>query len=170
MTALGAVSRKVLGVDGSSDVDLPLTGTAGLECRSGGATNDHQIVVKFGSSVTFNNAALTSGTGSVSGTTGSGSTQPVINLTGITNAQALAVTLFGVNDGTNVTDIQVPMRVLLGAITGNGMVNASDVGQVKANSGQTTGAANFRSDVTVSGGINSSDIGVVNSQSGTALP
>ena len=29
------------------DINLPLTGTSGIECRSGGATNDYQVVFTF---------------------------------------------------------------------------------------------------------------------------
>src|SRR5205807_4041157 len=36
-----AVSRKVHGAAGTFDVPLPLTGNVGVECRSGGATNDY---------------------------------------------------------------------------------------------------------------------------------
>src|SRR5207302_6154112 len=43
--AQSAVSRKTHGGAGDFDVDLPLTGTSGVECRSGGATNDFTMVV-----------------------------------------------------------------------------------------------------------------------------
>ena len=42
--------------------------------------------------------------------------------------------------GTSTADVTVPMSLLLGDTTGNGMVNASDVGQTKAQSGQTVSA------------------------------
>ena len=58
------------------------------------------------------------------------------------------------------------MGVLLGDTTANGTVNSSDIGQAKANSGQTTTSANFRTDVTANGVINSSDIGTVKANSG----
>ena len=45
------------------DINLPLTGDAGIECRSGGASNDYQIVFSFPSSVTFTNASVTAGYG-----------------------------------------------------------------------------------------------------------
>jgi hypothetical protein len=49
-------------------------------------------------------------------------------------------------------------------------VNASDVGQTKANSGQPVDASNFRTDVMVSGSINGSDVALVKSKAGTFLP
>jgi hypothetical protein len=59
-----------------------------------------------------------------------------VNLTGVTNAQRITVTLGNVNDGTNVGDVAVPMGVLAGDTNGNGTVNAGDIGQTKAQSGQ----------------------------------
>ena len=62
------------------------------------------------------------------------------------------------------------MAILVGDTNGNGSVTASDIGQTKAQSGQPTTAANFRTDVNANGSITASDIGLVKSMSGTALP
>ncbi len=40
-----------------------MAGTAGIECRSGGATNDYQLVLNFPTSVTFTSASVTTGVG-----------------------------------------------------------------------------------------------------------
>ncbi len=81
------------------------------------------------------------------------------------------ITLTNVNDGTNVGDVAIPFRVLVGDTNGNGSVTASDIGEVKGQSGQAVTAANFRTDVTANGGsITASDIGLVKSASGTQLP
>ena len=81
------------------DINLPFTGNSGIECRSGGATNDYQVVFTFPGSVTFNSAAVTAGAGTVSGTSGSGTTTVTVNLTGVANAQTVTATLLGVNNG-----------------------------------------------------------------------
>jgi uncharacterized MnhB-related membrane protein len=47
-------SRKTHGAAGNFDVDLPLSGPPGIECRSGGATNDYTIVLIFAAEVTVN--------------------------------------------------------------------------------------------------------------------
>jgi CSLREA domain-containing protein len=175
-----AVSRKTHGAAGMFDADLPLSGSAGIECRSGGATNDHQLVVTFGTSITVNGspqAQVTAGTGQI-GTGGipNGGEVTVdagvvtVPLTNVTNAQMITVTLFGVNSGPSTNNVSIPLRMLLGDTTGNGTVNASDVSQTKSRSGQAVDATNFRSDVTVSGSINASDVGLVKSRSGTSLP
>jgi hypothetical protein len=161
-----AVSRKVHGAMGAGDINLPLTGTLGVEPRTGGGSGNHQIVVTFTAPVTLSRAQVTSGIGSVSSLSVVGP-EVTIDLTGVADAQTITVTLFGVN---NATDVAVPMGVLLGDTTGNGTVNASDIAQTKANSGQSLTQANFRTDVTVSGAINASDIALVKSKSGSALP
>ena len=81
--------------------------------------------------------------------------------------------MFNVTDslGYNSSSIPVTFGILLGDTNGNGSVTATDIGQVKSQSGQAVTAANFRADVTASGGsINASDIGLVKSVSGTVLP
>jgi hypothetical protein len=90
------VSRKTHGGAGTFDINLPLTGSVGVECRSGGATNDYQMVISFATPVTVGGASVTSGTGSVSSFSVSGS-QVTVNLAGVTNAQRITVTLSNVN-------------------------------------------------------------------------
>ena len=170
ITPSAAVSRKTHTAEHVFDINLPLTGAPGIECRSGGANSDHQLVLTFPGAVTFNNAAITSGTGTVSGTSGNGTSQVIVNLTGVVDAQVIRVTLSGVNDGSVTSEMSVRMGVLLGDTTSNGAVNSSDISQTKSQSGQAVSASNFRQDVTANGSINSSDISLVKSRSGTALP
>jgi hypothetical protein len=169
---VSVVSRKTHGSAGDFVVDLPLTGNPGIECRGIGTTNDHKVVVTFANLVTVNGnpqASVTSGTGTVSNVTVTGSTVTV-DLTGVANAQTITITLFSVTDGINTGDVSIPMAILGGDTTNNRAVNASDVGQTKADSGNTTDISNFREDVNVNGVINASDISFVKSKSGTSLP
>jgi plastocyanin len=167
--AQSAFSRKVHGGCCYFDVPLPLAGNVGIECRTGGATNDYQMIINFGSSVTVGSASVTSGTGSVSSFTVSGP-QVTVNLTGVTNAQRITVTLFNVNDGTHMGDVPVSMGVLIGDVNGSAAVNASDVSLTKAQVGQLVGMSNFREDVNASGTITATDVAIVKSDVGTALP
>jgi hypothetical protein len=172
-TPTSAVSRKSHGTAGTFDVDLPLTGNVGIECRRGGPNKDYQVVVTFPSAVTFSGAMATpgqGGTGSVSSTSSSADgTQVTVNLTNASNAQTITLTLFGVNGGTISNDISVQMAILVGDTNANRAVNSSDVSESKSQSGQTVGASNFRADVTGNGAINSSDVLLVKSNSGTGL-
>jgi hypothetical protein len=62
------------------------------------------------------------------------------------------------------------MSILIGDTNDNGTVNASDVAQTKAQSGQTITNSNFREDVNGNGVINASDVSLVKSKSGTGVP
>jgi hypothetical protein len=170
---VSAVSRKAHGTAGTFDVDL-LPPSAGIECRSGGANGDYQVVVTFAVPITGLSSAAAvpaaGGTASVVGTPIVNNNQVTINLTNVSNAQRFNINLLGVNDGTSTRDISVPMGLLIGDTTGNGAVNSSDIAQTQSQSGQVVNASNFREDVTANGQINSSDIATVQSKSGTALP
>jgi len=167
--AQSAFSRKTHGAAGTFDVPLPLTGNVGIECRSGGATNDYQMIINFATSVTVGSASVTSGTGSVSNFSVGGS-QVTVNLTGVTNVQRITVTLFNVNDGTHMGNVPISMGVLIGDVNGNAAVNASDVSLTKSQVGNAVSGSNFREDVNANGLINSVDVALVKSKVGTALP
>jgi hypothetical protein len=166
-----AVSRKTHGAN-NFDVPLPLSGTPGVECRNGqGAGTDHKIVVTFVNPISgVGGASVTSGTGSVSGSPVVAGNTITVNLTGVTNAQTINVTLNNVNDGSTTGNIVVPMSVLKGDTNGNKTVNAGDVTQTKTQVGMAVGAGNFRTDVNVNGSINAGDVTLVKSSVGTSVP
>ena len=166
-----AVSRKVHGGAGTFDIDLPLVpigGAVGIEDRTGVVAGAHQMVVTFATPVTVSGVAVTSGTGSA--TFGVSGAVVTVDLTGVTNAQRLGVTLMNVNNGTSTGDVLIPMGVLSGDTNASGGVTAGDVAQTKAQSGNTTVAGNFRTDVNASGSISAGDVALVKSRSGTVLP
>jgi hypothetical protein len=168
------VSRMTHTGAGTFDVNLPFTGARGVECRIGGASGNYTMVFQFANSLTsVGNAAVMSGTGSVSSRAiGVNDHEYVVNLTGVTNAQYITISLTNVQDSAgNTGNIVSPqMGVLVGDTTANGSVNSSDIAQTQSQSGQPVTSNNFREDVTVNGAINSSDVSLVQSKSGTALP
>ncbi len=165
-----AVSRKVQGDAGAFDIDLPLAGASGVECRYGDANGDYQIVVIFANDVTFSFAAVVLGAGSVASASGSGTSEVTVNLTGVSNAQIISVGLFDLNDGTETTNLVIPMGILIGDVDGNRVVNASDVVRAKLQLGQPVTGSNFRTDVIPNGVINASDVFQVKFRLGTSLP
>ena len=167
--ATSAFSRKTHGGAGTFDITLPPTGNPGIEDRTGVTAGAHQIIVTFANNVTVSGATVSSGTGNVNSFSVSG-VQVTVNLTGVADIQRLTVTLNNVNDGTTAGDVAVPMAFLLGDTNGSGTVSASDVSQTKAQSGNTAGAGNFRTDVNSSGSISASDVALVKSKSGNSLP
>lgn len=167
-----AVSRKTHGVKGDFDVDLPLTGTPGVECRTGGANGDHTIIVTFNNGVVSGNASVTGGTGSVNGAPVFADNTMTISLTGVANAQTVTVTLNAVTDEFSqmLPDSTINASFLLADSGGNGVVNASDVSQTKSRVGQAVDATNFRSDANANGTLNASDVAQAKANVGSGLP
>src|SRR5207249_4692270 len=104
LTALA--SRKVHGSAGTFDIDLPLSGSPGIECRSGGASGDYQLVFTFANPITsVGGATVTTGTGSIS----SRNIDPndahnyFVTLSGVTNAQRITVGLANVTDSAGTS-------------------------------------------------------------------
>jgi hypothetical protein len=171
---LSASSRLTHPGAGTFDVDLPLAGPLGVECRNG--SGNYLIVLHFNSALAGGNASVTGhnpagGTGSVSSVTISGS-DLLVNLTGVSDDQILTLTATNVTDinGTTLPSAAVNIGFAIGDTTGDKTVNSADIAQTKSQSGTLVGPTNFREDVTLDGNINSSDVGLVKSRSGTGLP
>jgi hypothetical protein len=166
----GAVSRKMHGAVGPFDVPLPFSGEPGVECRSSGG--NHALVFGFTNNIVSGSATVTSGTGTAAAPTFSGNTMTV-NLSGVADVQKITVTLNNVTDaaGQVLPSTAVSMNVLAGDTNANKQVNATDIGQTKAQSGVAVSAANFRLDVNASGGsINATDISLVKARAGSSVP
>jgi hypothetical protein len=93
----------------------------------------------------------------------------LVNLTRVGNAQTIVLTLAGVNDGINTSNVQATMGVLIGDVTADSVVNSTDVNQVQSQLGQPVTTSNFRDDVKADGVINHNDVNMVKSKSGTGL-
>ena len=101
---------------------------------------------------------------------GSDAHQYIINLTGVTNVQTIVVTLTGVSDGTNTSNVQATMGVLFGDVSGNGTVSNTDVASVKSQVAAPVDSSNFRDDVTANGIISNTDVSSTKAQVGTIIP
>ena len=169
------VSRKVHGATGTFDLPVDATvsigGAVTVEPRTIGS--GHVIVFQFdgpiaiaGSATVMDSAGMPLG----SATPGA-STNPnevIVTLTGIPDNRRVTVTLAGVNNA--VSPPPVSIGFLVGDVNNTRSVNSSDISGVKARSGQTTTALNFKFDVNASGAVNSSDISAVKARSGLTLP
>jgi hypothetical protein len=171
---LGVSSRKTHGDAGTFDIGLPLTGNPGVECRTGGSNGDFTLVFTFANPITaVSNAQITSGPGHV--TTRSSGTDPheyIVNVTGVTNAQRVTVTLTGISDtaGNTTSSLAVTMGVLLGDVNGDGFVLSGDYTSTRQRSGTHLDGSTFKYDVNTDGFILSGDYTIVRQQSGTQLP
>ena len=160
------VSRKTHGSAGTFDVDLPLTGTPGIECRSGGTNGNYTVVFTFLNSVT---ACGVPSTGVAS--SGPNANQCTVGLTGVPNARYLTVTLTGPVDSTGATgNVSGIMGVLIGDVDASGRVDSSDVSLVRQQTLQTVTTSNFREDIDASGRIDATDVSIARQQTLTSLP
>ena len=160
-TLLSAVSRKNHGT-GTFEIPLPLTGNPGVECRSGGANGEHDVVFKFADPFAVTATATWNGNAATTSTAGS---EVTVHCSGVANAQTISVAL-----NSAAGNFSVQMGVLLGDTNGSHNVNSTDVSQTKGQAGHVVDQSNFQEDVTVNGVINSTDVSIVKTASGTALP
>ena len=165
---VAAASRK-----GHFDIDLPLTGPPGIECRSG-ANGNYTLTLTFNNPVTSVDGVATS-CGTLKTIKGDNSDphRIFVGLTGVScNADYLTLTLTNVHDdqGNTLPSVTVTAGLLLGDINGDGVVDSNDSHQTKLDRGQATDSGNFREDINTNGRIDAIDFAVVKSQLGTILP
>ena len=166
MQLTSAVSRKTHGSAGTFDINLPLTGQPGVECRNSGGNDT--LVFTFNSNPVSGKVSIMSGTAAVSGTATYNNNTMTVNLTGVTDAQTVMLMLSNVTDNFSrvLPDTTVRVSTLLGDTNGTRAVNASDVSQTKARVGQPVDATNFRSDVNANGTTNATDTSLVKANAG----
>jgi hypothetical protein len=183
LSLTSVVSEKTHGSSGNFDVNLALTGTRGVECRTpgnlpNGATGDYQLIFTFSNNLqSVGNATVSHAqntTASVASTAmGPKRNQYTVNLTNVSNAQYLQVNLNTVTDtlGNTLSVVSSPqMGVLVGDVSANGLVDSGDVFLVRQQTGQSTTGTNFRDDVNASGLIDSGDVFITRQHTATALP
>jgi hypothetical protein len=180
----GAVSRKSHGAAGTFDIPLPLTGSHGLECRTGPTAGAHNIIVAF-----QNNLTAVASLSATATTTGGMTTLPTptggiindaqgqprlysVNLTGVPDGSRVSLTLHGVADTAGSSgDITIPMDVLLGDANASGRTDNGDAIVVRNRSGVVpTDTATARADINCSGRVDNGDAIVIRNRSGQALP
>ena len=166
----GAVSRKTQGGAGTFDINLPFSGEPGVECRSSGG--NYTEVFTFDNNVVSGSAAVTGGTGNVSGSPTFSANTMTVNLIGVTDVQRITVTLTNVTDTFSqvLPSTAVSTNVLIGDVNGNKTVNATDVALVKSQVGQAVTGSNFREDVNADGSLTTSDVALTKSHVGDGLP
>lgn len=168
--APGLSRRRNSGSARDFDIDLPLTGEPGVECRN--TEGNHTFVVTFSNPPVNGSANVTSGMGSIAGSPAFNGNPMTINLIAVADVQKITVTLSKVIDsfGQLMPETSVSANILTGYTNGNKTVNATDIAQTKAQSGLPVSAANFLTDVNASGTITASDIAQLKAGAGNSLP
>jgi hypothetical protein len=165
------VSRKNHGAN-PFDIELPLVGAPGIECRTGGPNNEHTLIFSFAETLASVGSVSMTGTGDASGAIGPDTRQYIVNLDGVANEQIITVTLADVTDsaGRNSSSTSISMIVLAGDTNADKRVNVGDTNQTRSRSGQLTTDTNKRSDVNLDGRVNVGDTNFVRAHSGDFIP
>ena len=171
-TLIGVVSRKTHAAVGAFDIAIDtvpvITGAITVEPRTIGA--GHTVRFQFNNAITnAGTIAVVDGTNTnVPASAVASGNDVVVTIAALADNKRVTFTLTGVNGTVNPGPVS--MGFLLGDINNTRSVNASDISGVKARSGQTTTALNFKFDVNVTGAVNASDISAIKARSGLVLP
>jgi hypothetical protein len=166
--AVTVASRKTHGNRGVFDVNLPLTGTPGIEDRigQGANSNNHQVVFTFPEPVSVTSATC----GGTPATATPKGNQVTVDCNGIANEQTITVALAGVNDGCTIFNVSAPMGVLLGDVNATRGVDGNDVAAVQSHTRQPVNSdAMARFDVNVTGSIDGNDVALTQAHTRTSL-
>jgi len=171
------VSRKKHGtVEPSFDIDLPVQGPVGIECRTGPNAGEHTLIFKFTKNISsVATADVTMGVGEVNPTgtgPGPGLNEYTVNLTGVANAQTIVVTLNGVLDSTGAVanNVQAAMGLLEGDVNATRVVTGGDVNLCKIQQSQQVTESNFRTDINANGVITGADVNLIRAKQSSSLP
>ena len=173
LTLTAVQSRKAHGAAGNFDISIDTTQSIGgaltVEPRVMDAS--HQIVFQFDGPISASGTATaTDENGLAVGTVTAvaAANDVVVTLAGIPDIKFITITLVNVNGSVSPPPVSVGFMV--GDVNNTRSVNSSDISGVKARSGQTTTALNFKFDVNLTGTINSSDISAIKARSGQTMP
>jgi hypothetical protein len=173
LTLVSAASSKKQGNAGTFNIDLPLNGTPGVECRQGPLGTATSIVFTFSDTVNSVDSTSTS-CGRVISTTANGSTVTVLlkDIQTSCDGSDVTVTLTGVNGDSGTLDsAAVTFGMLAGDVNGDGTVDGNDLHSVRMNSGRgLVTEDNFRNDVSADGKVNHADISLTRAARGNSLP
>ena len=165
LNLISAASRLTHGTAGTFDVNMPLNGTSGVECRS---ATTYNAVFTFDTPVTSGEGTVIGGTATVGAITFSGNSM-MAQLTGVTSAEIVTLHTQNINgDGQPHGD--VPFGFLTADVNANRIVDRPDQQQIQANRGQPATASNFRDDINLSGIVDRPDLQSVQTNRGHSIP
>lgn len=163
-----AASRVAHG-NSAFDVALPLKGASGIEGRD--LSKGLSLVLSFDRPISGSSATISAGVATLSGKPAFAGNVMIINLTGVANAQELAVTISGAvgPGGTKAGPLVVRLRTLEGDINADGTVSRQDMNAVISRVGTAVDGATFRSDADANGTVSASDVNRARSQLGKTV-
>ena len=162
---ISAASVLTHGTAGSFAVNMPLTGTSGVEDR---IATTYNAAFTFDAPVTSGQVTVLSGTATVGAITFSGNTMTA-QLTGVTAAEVVTLHTQNIN-GDGQAHGDVPFGFLVGDADANRVVAKSDQTLVKGQRNQPVTSANFREDINADGKIKKPDVTLLRRNKGHTIP
>lgn len=168
LTLISAASRK-----GPFEVDLPLSGTPGIESRIASLRRPLTIVFKFEQGIAAVDPIGSASCGSLDDvrTDPEDPTQVLATYRSERcNGQNVTVTISHLtdDDGHTLATASVTMTLLLGDVTGDGVVDDADVRSMSDLLGETTSNSNFRADLDADHRVDRDDARLVRKKAGSA--
>jgi len=148
---------------------IPIAGAVSVEPRN--IASGHNVVFRF------NNIVNDPGTVTVVDANSSSIGNPAlsfsgnevsVSLSGLPDLKRVAITLSGVNGVYSPP--QATMGFMVGEITGNRAINASDISFARAQIGKPLSQFNFVADLDAMGAITQADVNAIKARSGSVLP
>jgi len=160
-----AASRLTHGPAGTFDVNMPLTGVSGVECRS---ATTYNAVFTFDVPVTSGQVTVIGGTATVGAITFSGNSMTA-QLTGVTTAEIVTLHTQNIN-GDGQAHGDVPFGFLVSDADASRVVDKPDKLLVQGQLNQPVTSANFREDLIPDGRIKNADLNLVKTNKGHSIP
>jgi len=165
LNLVSAASRLTHGTAGTFDVNMPLAGVSGVECRS---ATTYNAVFTFDAPVTSGEVTVTGGTATVGAITFSGNSMTA-QLSGVTTAEIVTLHTENINgDGQPHGD--VPFGFLVADADASRVVDKPDKLLVQGQLNQPVTSANFREDLIPDGRIKNADLNLVKTNRGHSIP
>ncbi len=165
LNLVSAASRLTHGPAGPFDVNMPLSGVSGVECRR---ATTYNAVFTFDAPVTSGEVSVVSGTATVGAITFSGNSMTA-QLTGVTSAEIVTLHTQNIN-GDNQPHGDVPFGFLTADADASRLVGKSDKTLVQGQLNQPVTSANFREDLNADGRIRNSDLNLVKANKNHSIP
>jgi len=162
---ISAASRLTHSTAGTFDVNMPLSGVSGVECRS---ATTYNAVFTFDAPVTSGQVTVTGGTATVGAVTFSGNSMTA-QLTGVTTAEVVTLHTQNIN-GDGLPHGDVPFGFLVADANASRVVDKPDQTLVQGQLNQTVTSSNFREDLNADGLINNTDLNLVRTNKGHSIP
>jgi len=162
---VSAASRLTHGPGHTFDVNMPLTGVSGVECRS---ATTYNAVFTFDAPVSSGQVTVLSGTATVGAITFSGNSMTA-ELTGVSSAEIVTLHTQNIN-GDGQAHGDVPFGFLVGDADASRVVSKPDQTLVQGQANQPVTSANFREDINADGRIKNADVNIVKTNKGHSIP